>query len=197
MSTDMAKFVGRIGVDPSKKRSKLVLPAPQISDAELDEVVKLGIDIQGQDLSGATPSQTPLRDQLSASQTPLRDRLSATPNTSLRNQLSATPSRTPLRDQLGTTPSQTPLRDQLSINPENAMDSFGDGIQQQSELRAHLKAGLGSLPAPRNDFEIVLPENVNNGDALENENVVEDSSEVEERIAQRKKAEGIHVHMYA
>eukprot|EP00794_Sanderia_malayensis_P000539 gene539-1191_t len=29
--------------EPSKKRSKLVLPAPQISDAELEEVVKLGV----------------------------------------------------------------------------------------------------------------------------------------------------------
>lgn len=32
----------RVGADSTKKRSKLVLPAPQISDAELDEVVKLG-----------------------------------------------------------------------------------------------------------------------------------------------------------
>lgn len=32
----------RVGVDSTKKRSKLVLPAPQISDAELEEVVKLG-----------------------------------------------------------------------------------------------------------------------------------------------------------
>ncbi len=32
----------RVGGDSTKKRSKLVLPAPQISDAELEEVVKLG-----------------------------------------------------------------------------------------------------------------------------------------------------------
>lgn len=32
----------RVGADSTKKRSKLVLPAPQISDAELEEVVKLG-----------------------------------------------------------------------------------------------------------------------------------------------------------
>lgn len=166
------------------------MPAPQISDTELEEVVKLGIDIHG-DLS-ATPSQTPLRDQLSAtpSHTSLRDQLSATPSRTL----SATP-RTPLRDQFIATPSQTPLRDQLSINPENALDSLSDVStikQQQSELRAHLKTGLGSLPAPRNDFEIVLPENevLNDGDAFDDENVVEDASEVEERIAQRKKAEG-------
>lgn len=34
--------VHRTGGDLSKKRSKLVLPAPQISDTELEEVVKLG-----------------------------------------------------------------------------------------------------------------------------------------------------------
>ena len=28
----------------------------------------------------------------------------------------------------------------------------------QEELKAQLKAGLASLPAPSNDFEIVLPE---------------------------------------
>lgn len=30
-------------LEPVRKRSKLVLPAPQISDQELEEVVKLGI----------------------------------------------------------------------------------------------------------------------------------------------------------
>ena len=32
----------RVNNESSRKRSKLVLPAPQISDAELEEVVKLG-----------------------------------------------------------------------------------------------------------------------------------------------------------
>ena len=36
-------YFPRTSGDPGKKRSKLVLPAPQISDAELEEVVKLGI----------------------------------------------------------------------------------------------------------------------------------------------------------
>lgn len=75
------------------------------------------------------------------------------------------------------------------------MSSFSDVSamkQQQSELRANLKAGLGSLPAPRNDFEIVLPDSeVLSDDIAEESHVVEDASEVEERIAQRKKAEGV------
>ena len=30
----------------------------------------------------------------------------------------------------------------------------------QLEMKARLRAGLSNLPAPRNDFEIVVPENV-------------------------------------
>lgn len=92
-----------------------------------------------------------------------------------------------------TTPSQTPLRDQFSINPESCADSFSDVSmmkQQQNELRAQLKAGLGSLPAPRNDFEIVLPANEILSEEVVEESLVEDAAEVEERVALRKKAEG-------
>lgn len=67
--------------------------------------------------------------------------------------------------------------------------------QQQNELRANLKVGLGSLPTPKNDFEIVLPES----EALERDytgnEYVEDSSEVDERNEQIKEVEG-KVHIY-
>lgn len=93
------------------------------------------------------------------------------------------------------TPSRTPLRDQLSINADGTMESFSDvGTikQQQLELRAHLRAGLGSLPAPKNDFEIVLPEGdaLMDGDVVEDGLMVEDASIIEERNAQIRKAEG-------
>ena len=39
---NIPSFLFRVGADSTKKRSKLVLPSPQISDAELEEVVKLG-----------------------------------------------------------------------------------------------------------------------------------------------------------
>ena len=92
-----------------------------------------------------------------------------------------------------TTPSQTPLRDQFSINPDSHVDSFSDVSmmkQQQNELRAQLKAGLGSLPTPRNDFEIVLPGNEMLSEEVVDESLVEDASEVEERVARRNKVEG-------
>lgn len=94
-----------------------------------------------------------------------------------------------------TTPSQTPLRDQLSINSEGAVESFSDSgsIKQQVELRAHLRMSLGNLPAPRNDFEIVLPENdeiVEGDTAVIGEYFTEDAAEVEERNNKIRKAEG-------
>lgn len=58
-------FSCRSGVSPAKKRSKLVLPAPQISDAELEEVVKIGAsteDIHGEDLETSGVSRHLLAD---------------------------------------------------------------------------------------------------------------------------------------
>ena len=75
------------------KRSKLVLPTPQISNSELEEVVKLGLASEGarsmveegtvtashellanytpSQTPGATPGATPLAAVLAASRTPL------------------------------------------------------------------------------------------------------------------------------
>jgi pre-mRNA-splicing factor CDC5/CEF1 len=117
-----------------------------------------------------------------------------TPFRSPSQSLESTPGRVMNSQFAGDKREQTPLRDQLSINPGTPMDSYGDGgvmKQQQMELRAHLKAGLGTLPAPRNDFEIVLPDNAMLGEDVANEGyVVEDASEVEERLALSRKAEG-------
>lgn len=49
----------------------------------------------------------------------------------------------------------TPLRDKLSINPDESADMVDD---DNRELKESLKLGLSSLPAPKNDFEIVVPE---------------------------------------
>ena len=77
---------------------------------------------------------------------------------------------TPQGNRLGTlsgqTPSgQTPIRDSLGINldtglPDGASSfrSTGTFSQQKDEMRAQLKAGLSSLPTPKNDYEIVIPE---------------------------------------
>lgn len=94
----------------------------------------------------------------------------------------------------GATPARTPLRDQLSINADGAAEAFGEASRlQELELRAHLRTGLGSLPAPKNDFEIVLPEEdaLTEADYVEESHpMVEDASEIEERNAKRRKEEG-------
>jgi hypothetical protein len=100
------------------------------------------------------------------------------------------------------TPSQTPLRDQLSINPDDSLTSFESvksARQQQLEVRAQLRAGLGSLPAPKNDFEIVVPEDEEGGMEVEEGSEVdsayiEDAAEVDERRAKVLKEAGEMAH---
>ena len=60
----------------------------------------------------------------------------------------------------------TPIvRDNLGINVDDgefdgasSVRSTGTVALQRDEMRAQLKAGLSSLPAPRNDYEIVIPD---------------------------------------
>ena len=110
----------------------------------------------------------------------------------------STPTRI-MTPQIGTVASNatghTPLRDQLSINPD---ESVGDmvGVDQRAELHTHLKFGLQTLPMPKNDFEIVLPETdviteeiVANSEAY----TLVDASEVDKRNAEIKRANGMYV----
>ena len=66
---------------------------------------------------------------------------------------------------LSTPSGQTPIRDSLGINMDSGLPdgassfrSTGSFPQQREEMRAQLKAGLSRLPAPKNDYEIVIPE---------------------------------------
>ena len=66
---------------------------------------------------------------------------------------------------LGTPSGQTPIRDSLGINMDTGLPDGGSSFrststisQQREEMRAQLKAGLSSLPTPKNDYEIVIPE---------------------------------------
>ncbi|EDL23431.1 mCG18249, isoform CRA_b [Mus musculus] len=243
----------------TKKRSKLVLPAPQISDAELQEVVKVGqasevarqtaeesgitnsasstllseynvtnnsialrtprtpasqdrILQEAQNLMALTNVDTPLKGGLN---TPLHEsdfsgvtpqrQVVQTPNTVL-----STPFRTPsngaegLTPRSGTTPKpvtnatpgRTPLRDKLNINPEDGMADYSDPSyvkQMERESREHLRLGLLGLPAPKNDFEIVLPENAEK--ELEEREIddtyIEDAADVDARKQAIRDAERV------
>ena len=243
----------------TKKRSKLVLPAPQISDAELQEVVKVGqaseVARQTAEESGITNSasstllseynvtnnsialrtprtpapqdrilqeaqnlmaltnvdtpligglNTPLHESDFSGVTPQRQ-VVQTPNTVL-----STPLRTPsngaegLTPRSGTTPKpvtnatpgRTPLRDKLNINPEDGMADYSDPSyvkQMERESREHLRLGFLGLPAPKNDFEIVLPENAEK--ELEEREIddtyIEDAADVDARKQATRDAERV------
>ena len=89
----------------------------------------------------------------------------ATPNTVI-----ATPFRTPAAGSVASTPgpkgkpgaatpAATPLRDKLSINPEEELEAAGTNVKDyQKQVKASLRDALGSLPAPKNDYEIIIPE---------------------------------------
>ncbi|XP_069584325.1 cell division cycle 5-like protein [Ranitomeya imitator] len=233
----------------TKKRSKLVLPSPQISDAELEEVVKVGqaseiarqtaeesgitnsasstllseynvannsitlrtpktpaaqdrILQEAQNLMALTNVDTPLKGGLN---TPLHEsdfsgvtpqrQVVQTPNTVL-----STPFRTPSQSSegltprggmtpkpvIGATPGRTPLRDKLNINPEDGSVDYNDPTyikHLERESREHLRLGLMSLPTPKNDFEIVLPENAEREleERDQEDSFIEDEADVEAR----------------
>lgn len=228
--------------EPARKRSKLVLPEPQISEAELEQVVKLGraseaaretaqegghgasealladyntltptslrtpkvpslsrdtILMEAQNIMALSNVDTPLKGGLN---TPLHEtELSGTtprkPVSVTPNSLIATPFRTPGPTAEGGTPrggktpgstvgsalttGGTPLRDKLNINPEDNLgfDSNQSAKQFQKETKQHLLKALSSLPAPRNDYEIVVPED----DPSLAETTVQDSDHVEDQ----------------
>ncbi|XP_076014876.1 cell division cycle 5-like protein [Genypterus blacodes] len=237
----------------TKKRSKLVLPSPQISDAELEEVVKLGVASEvarqaaeesdsansasstllseysvsnamatglrtprtpavqdrilqeAQNLMALTNIDTPLKGGLNtplhesdfSGVTPQRQQIQ-TPNTLL-----STPFRTPSQSQgsegmtpqagggltprisstPGSTPARTPLRDKLNINSEEQLSDPAYAKHLQKESLQQLRQGLMLLPVPKNDFEIVLPENAEK--ELEETEMetgfIEDSADIESR----------------
>ena len=205
--------------EPAKKRSKLVLPEPQIDDQEMEQIVKLGkaseaaresVTEDGAEARASdtllanysvTPGtalrtpRTPMASQdniMQAAQnimalnnvdTPLKGGVNTdlienggdysgatpnvkamqTPNTVLtteyrtrEGQVGLTPSQTPSGSGKAGLATPTPLRDKLAINPEEGFDEH-DRFQQK-ELQATLMQGLSSLPQPKNDFEIVVPE---------------------------------------
>jgi len=235
--------------EPARKRSKLVLPSPQISDSELEQIVKLGkhseaaresvvegdsvrasdtllqdytvtpgaamrtprtpmaaqdkILQEAQNIMALQNTDTPLKGGVNtplhneggdfSGMTPSRQQL-ATPNTVLTTpfrtkdgQVALTPSQTPGTSSGSGTSGSTPVRDKLAINSSDSLEEWQAGTPQASfqarENAAVLKMGLASLPAPKNDYEIVVPED--NDDAVEmaddSNTYIEDQSDVDNR----------------
>ncbi|XP_013791247.2 cell division cycle 5-like protein [Limulus polyphemus] len=254
-----AMFSGNM--EPVKKRSKLILPDPQISDMELEQVVKVGkaneiareiidegankasdtllsdYDItpgitsvrtprtpassresilqEAQNIMALTNVDTPLKGGLN---TPLHDSdfSGATPKTQQAqtpNTLYSSPFRTPGKGSTaagntpfssatpGTathgqsqTPSGTPLRDKLSINPEDSLgfDDAQSAKQYQKESKDQLRKALSTLPTPRNDYEIVVPEDEQQQwqeDGMDERGYIEDQSDIDAKKEAERQAQ--------
>uniref|UniRef100_A0A9J2PCJ1 Cell division cycle 5-like protein n=1 Tax=Ascaris lumbricoides TaxID=6252 RepID=A0A9J2PCJ1_ASCLU len=210
-----------------KKRSKLILPTPQISDSEMEQIVKIGhASDTVREFSDSNPTSTLLHDyQTSARdtpnvtqrtptvhvdvlqkeaenllalhnvQTPLKGGINTplhdlnlqsalpqshivtTPNTVL-SAVGATPRSTPSSIDPGTP--ATPFRDELSINTS----------QSAYDTRNQLRKALSQLPEPKNDYEIVVPEEEHEP-AQEQPEWVEDASDVVAKRAHEKEMEKI------
>jgi len=237
--------------EPARKRSKLVLPSPQISDQEMEQIVKLGrhseaardsvvdgdanrasdtlladysvtpgaslrtprtpqvqdkILQEAQNIMALQNTDTPLKGGINTplhneggdfSGTTPRHDVVATPNTVLTTpyrtrdgQVGLTPSQTPGtgsgKTPVGATPTPgaTPIRDKLAINPEDSVEGGFDGANMsRSEVTAELKMGLTSLPRPKNDYEIVVPEDEEDHVEMQDDanTYIEDQSDVDKR----------------
>lgn len=236
--------------EPVKKRSKLILPEPQVSDQDMQQVIKLGrasdsardvvlesgiepthdllgdycltpqavatprtpsiisnrIIQEAQAIMALTHVETPLKGGVN---TPLHEtdfstvlpasQAIATPNT-----LIVTPFRSTSTEQSNTpkheickkndkeylhTPSQF-TRDKLNINNDkNATETPITMKDYNKQNKETLREKLSNLPLPRNDYEIVVPE-----ESMDNENgaaineFIEDQSDADTRLAEEERA---------
>ncbi|CAG8522617.1 11511_t:CDS:10 [Acaulospora morrowiae] len=146
------------------KRRKLALPAPQVGETELEEIVKIGFAGENtKAVVGETDTAPSLGDYTPSTNLPLR-----------------TPRSTGGSMQTPRTPGTI-----LSLRTPRTPASVDKAAIKQ------LRIGLQSLPAPKNDFEIVLPEIESQnelGDAMEG--IEEDASDRDKKlIAQQMEEE--------
>ncbi|OLL26707.1 Pre-mRNA-splicing factor cef1 [Neolecta irregularis DAH-3] len=211
------------------KRKRLVLPNPQVSEGELEDIIKLGmagenarglVDENGNEASAgllneysnlttSTNIRTPrvaagddhianearnllalTRTQsslLGEENTPLRDSTGFDGVTPRRTVASTpNPMATPLRGTTparpGSTSTRTP-RDTLRINdPQSVSAPSTAELDRHKLLKEQLQAGFANLPKPKNDFELVLPEEVG-AEVLPKvvETITEDASQRDQR----------------
>ncbi|RGB32232.1 pre-mRNA splicing factor component-domain-containing protein [Rhizophagus diaphanus] len=135
------------------KRRKLVLPAPQVGENELEEIVKIGF--AGENTKAVVGETASLGDY--------------TPSTSL-------PLRTPRTPSGSMQTPRTPATILSLKTPRTPGSASAATIKQ-------LRAGLSNLPAPKNDFEIVLPEiEVQEDKEDDTKGIEEDASERDKKI---------------
>ncbi|GAA5929414.1 uncharacterized protein JCM15063_004142 [Sporobolomyces koalae] len=145
-------------------------------------------ELQGRTgFEGATP-----RGAVAATPNPL-----ATPfrGSSAQSDVSATPASS--IGGVGATPLRTPVRDNLSINDENA-SQFGMTPREERnhlhDVKRQLRQGFSALPQPKNEFELVLPEEEDEAAEQVSEEVakamrIEDRTERENKLKELREIE--------
>lgn len=227
--------------EPARKRSKLVLPEPQISDQDMQQVIKLGkasevarevalesgiettdallgdysitpqvsatprtpaiqtdrVMQEAQTIMALTHVETPLKGGINTplhntdfSSTVPSSQVVATPNTVLTTPFRAGDA-TPGTQLAGNKTMLTPAlaRDKLNINTEdNVCETPIQMKQYQKQIKDSLREKLSTLPAPRNDYEIVVPEDaeVEDGDTTQTQQI-EDQSDVDMRTIEEER----------
>jgi len=93
---------------------------------------------------------------------------------------------TPARGQSAPTPLRTPIRDDLRINEpmEESSDPASTPLiekQRQRALWQHLRMGLSALPAPSNEYKLLMPEIEDEDDDDATSQMVEDTEDALQR----------------
>lgn len=184
---------------------------------------------EARNLRNLTAQQTPL---LGEENTPLhelqgrsgfegatpRGAVSATPNplatpfrgSSAQSDVSATPASSVGGGGVGATPLRTPMRDTLSINDENASQYGLTPREERNHLhdvKRQLRQGFSALPQPKNEFELVLPEDDDEAggeqvseevakvmrieDRTERENKLKELREIEEKKEMERRSQSV------
>lgn len=154
----------------------------------VDTPLKGGINtpLNQQDFGGVEPNKAAIQTPNIVLGTPFRTPSGTQITTPGRTPGALTPRGQPLPP--GSTPGATPIRDKLNINEEGALVPIDDRQAlkaYQRNMREALQSGLKSLPAPKNDFEIVVPDQEDgqpgDEDKERGEPVVEDQADLDAR----------------
>lgn len=197
--------------DKVSKRRKLMLPQAQVSEADMEQIIKLGHageearalvehgESATEGLLGtytpierpapdATPARVPVADALVREARELHAR-TVTQTPLLGDENVPMPS-TARPSEPASTPAATPYRDALGLNDAGATPR--DAMMQARIAKRQLAARLAALPAPKNDFDIVVdeppvPEPIVHDD-VEEDAAVRDARLAQEAAEERERA---------
>lgn len=197
--------------DKVSKRRKLMLPHAQVSEADMEQIIKLGHageearalvehgESATEGLLGtytpierpapdATPARVPVADALVREARELHAR-TVTQTPLLGDENVPMPS-TARPSEPASTPAATPYRDALGLNDAGATPR--DAKMQARIAKRQLAARLAALPAPKNDFDIVVdeppvPEPIVHDD-VEEDAAVRDARLAQEAAEERERA---------